>query len=75
MEEPDWHGWHTGYDAPGSPLWRRLRVVRAAISGVLDAGARTVVSLCAGQGRDLLETGGVQAVEVRGHLQDLRDGH
>ncbi|MFI6290683.1 class I SAM-dependent methyltransferase [Nonomuraea sp. NPDC050790] len=54
MEEPDWHGWHTGYDAPGSPLWRRLRVVRAAISGVLDTGARSVVSLCAGQGRDLL---------------------
>ncbi|MFD9948425.1 SAM-dependent methyltransferase [Nonomuraea sp. NPDC059023] len=54
MEEPDWHGWHTGYDSPGSPLWRRLRVVRAAISGALDAGARTVVSLCAGQGRDLL---------------------
>ncbi|MEO3751485.1 bifunctional class I SAM-dependent methyltransferase/GNAT family N-acetyltransferase [Streptomyces sp. B6B3] len=54
----DWQGWHDHYDAPGSQLARRLRVVQERIGAVLDEappGPLRVISLCAGQGRDLLE--------------------
>ncbi len=53
----DWHTWHDGYDAPASNLARRLAVVQEQIRFALDSGAPgpvRVVSLCAGQGRDLL---------------------
>ncbi|MGC9665515.1 class I SAM-dependent methyltransferase family protein [Planosporangium sp. 12N6] len=54
----DWYGWHDGYDTPGSTLARRLAAVRARIAEALDTsppGPLRVVSLCAGQGRDLLD--------------------
>lgn len=54
----DWKTWHDGYDQPGSTLTRRLAVVREQIRLVLDAappGRVTVLSLCAGEGRDLLD--------------------
>lgn len=54
----DWHRWHGDYDVPGSFLARRLEVVQAQLRLALDAappGPLTVVSLCAGEGRDLLE--------------------
>ncbi|MET7338429.1 SAM-dependent methyltransferase [Nonomuraea sp. NPDC005650] len=54
MTDMDWAGWHDAYDVPGSPLERRLQVVRKWIGTALDAGAERVVSLCSGQGRDLL---------------------
>lgn len=53
----DWQEWHREYDRPGSPLHRRLQVVQALIADALDRvppGPIAVVSLCAGQGRDLL---------------------
>jgi putative methyltransferase len=53
----DWEAWHHDYDQPGSPLHRRLLVVQALIAEALErvpAGPISVVSLCAGQGRDLL---------------------
>jgi hypothetical protein len=53
----DWRSWHDEYDQPGSWMARRLLVVRQQIRAVLDrspAGPLRVVSLCAGQGRDLL---------------------
>ena len=60
-EEPaatDWQAWHTPYADPGSPLSRRLRVVQHHIADWLERrrGAPSrVVSLCAGDGRDLLQ--------------------
>jgi hypothetical protein len=54
----DWQKWHETYDDPGSSLARRLRVVQARIREALDGcppGRIRVISLCAGQGRDLLE--------------------
>ncbi|HZM80446.1 MAG TPA: class I SAM-dependent methyltransferase family protein [Candidatus Limnocylindrales bacterium] len=54
----DWRSWHDGYDDPGSALARRLRVVQHYIRAALDQappGPVNVVSVCAGQGRDLLE--------------------
>jgi hypothetical protein len=53
----DWREWHDEYDRPGSPLHRRLQVVQALIADALERvppGPIRVVSLCAGQGRDLL---------------------
>ena len=53
----DWRTWHDEYDLPGSWMARRLRVVQQRIRAVLDdspPGRLRVVSLCAGQGRDLL---------------------
>jgi len=53
----DWVAWHAGYDDPSSPLSARLRQVRAHLSGAIDdapAGPVQLVSLCAGQGHDVI---------------------
>ncbi|GAA1372434.1 class I SAM-dependent methyltransferase [Streptomyces beijiangensis] len=53
----DWQKWHDRYDDPSSWVARRLVAVDARIRAVLDSsppGPLRVVSLCAGQGRDLL---------------------
>jgi hypothetical protein len=53
----DWYAWHDGYDQPGSALAQRLACVREQIRGALDTappGALRAISLCAGQGRDLI---------------------
>ena len=52
----DWVQWHDGYDI-WPPLQARLRAVREHISNALLAcpvGSIQVVSLCAGDGRDLI---------------------
>jgi hypothetical protein len=62
----DWRAWHDGYDVPGSLLARRLAAVQERIRVVLDScppGPLRAVSICAGQGRDLL---GVLATHPRG---------
>jgi hypothetical protein len=62
----DWVAWHTAYDDPASPLSTRLRVVRGHLSDALDAappGPVRLVSLCAGQGHDVL---GVLPAHPRG---------
>lgn len=54
----DYHGWHDDYGRPGSPLQRRLEVVIQLLGQALDHlpdGPVRVVSMCAGQGADLLE--------------------
>ena len=53
----DWQSWHDDYDRPDSLLARRLRTVQEQIRAALDEsppGPLRAVSLCAGQGRDLL---------------------
>jgi hypothetical protein len=55
-EAVDWQRWHEAYDEDSS-LARRLVVVQGRIRELLDRaqpGPIRVVSLCAGQGRDLL---------------------
>jgi Methyltransferase domain len=55
--ERDWVDWHQLYDVPGSMLARRLATVQDRISDALDAarpGPLRAISVCAGQGRDLL---------------------
>jgi hypothetical protein len=53
----DWVDWHAPYDDPGSPLSRRLDIVRHHIARALDETAPRAVrllSICAGDGRDVL---------------------
>ncbi len=57
MTERDWYEWHERYDEAGSLLARRLAVVRERVRHALDdapAGPVRVLSLVAGQGRDLI---------------------
>lgn len=71
----DWRAWHDRYDSD-SRLRTRLDIVQRRIRDALDAappGAVRVISLCSGQGRDLL---GVlddhpRAPDVRGRLVEL----
>jgi Putative methyltransferase len=53
----DYLAWHDDYDHPGSSLHLRLLVVRDLIAAALDEappGQVRFVSMCAGQGRDVL---------------------
>lgn len=54
----DWVAWHSPYSDPNSALSRRLAIVQTQIrSRLLEAQEAPiqVISLCAGQGRDLLD--------------------
>jgi hypothetical protein len=71
-----WQEWHRAYDDTDSPLARRLAIVQRCIADALDAtppGRVRVISMCAGEGRDLL---GVlarhpRANDVSGRLVEL----
>jgi ubiquinone/menaquinone biosynthesis C-methylase UbiE len=61
-EEPShWEKWHAPYEDPASNLSLRLRTVQAMLRQGLDAvppghaGPIRIVSLCAGQGRDVID--------------------
>ena len=57
MGATDWHEWHRSYDDPASSLSQRLVVVGRRIGDALDllgAGCERILSLCAGDGRDVL---------------------
>jgi hypothetical protein len=53
----DYVAWHGAYDDPESGLSWRLRTVQAYIRQALDGhpGAMRVLSVCSGDGRDVLE--------------------
>ncbi|MGF7239227.1 MAG: class I SAM-dependent methyltransferase family protein [Frankia sp.] len=53
----DWVDWHAPYDDPSSSLARRLVLVQAGIAEAIASappGPVRMISVCAGQGRDLL---------------------
>jgi hypothetical protein len=52
----DYLAWHKQYDDPGSSLSRRLALVQEVLRAELDArpGPVRVLSVCAGDGRDIL---------------------
>jgi Putative methyltransferase len=53
----DWVAWHEAYDDPSSSLSMRLRCVQSHLIdaiGQAPAGSVSLVSLCAGQGRDVI---------------------
>jgi hypothetical protein len=58
MSLTDWGAWHADYADPESALSERLRVIQGLIDGWLDSTTPrhvSVVSACAGEGRDLLQ--------------------
>lgn len=72
----DYVAWHSDYDDPHSTLSWRLSLVRAAIDTALDGvtGSVRLISLCAGDGRDVLgvlsrraDAGRVQATLLELH--------
>jgi hypothetical protein len=72
----DWLEWHRPYDVPGSSLAVRLGLVQGHIARALDvapAAEIRIVSMCAGQGRDVI--GAVRAhprrPDVRARLVEL----
>ncbi|AVT39285.1 class I SAM-dependent methyltransferase family protein [Plantactinospora sp. BB1] len=72
----DWHDWHRDYADPDSALSRRLDTVQARIREFLDTAAPgpvRAISVCAGQGRDLLDVlaGHPRRAEVTARLVEL----
>ena len=72
----DWLDWHAHYDTPGSGMADRLTEVRRQITDLLDRarpGPIRVLSICAGQGRDLLGAlaGHPRAGDVQARLVEL----
>jgi hypothetical protein len=57
VSERDWFDWHNPYDDPDSGLSRRLSWVQEQVRAVLNGappGPLRAISLCAGQGRDII---------------------
>src|SRR5690242_397379 len=52
----DYEEWHREYDDPGSSLAWRLGVVQRHIAAAIDrhAGRTRILSVCSGDGRDVL---------------------
>jgi len=76
----DWKSWHDKYDRPDSGMARRLQVVQSRIRTFLDEsppGPLRAISLCAGQGWDLLEVLAVhpRRADVRARLVELDEGN
>ena len=69
----DWHAWYAEYDDPESSLSRRLAVVRNELAGVLAARTEpvTLLSLCAGDGRDTLPVLAAAGTQVSAVLVEL----
>jgi hypothetical protein len=72
----DWVAWHDAYDVPGSPLSQRLAAVQGWIRVALDqapSGPLRAISMCAGQGRDLIGVLGAhpRRSEVSARLVEL----
>ena len=76
MVRRDWVEWHRDYDDPGSLLSRRGELVQGHLRAELErapAGNVRLISLCAGQGRDVIGvlTGHPRRGDVRARLVEL----
>jgi hypothetical protein len=79
-QDVDWAAWHDSYDRAETPLARRLAVVQAQVAAALDRapdGPLRAISICAGQGHDLI---GVlarhpRAKDVAARLVELDGGN
>jgi hypothetical protein len=70
-EPRNWNEWHRAYDEPDSRLSKRLRIVQERLREAIDerSGPIRLISMCAGQGRDVI---GVLAEHARqGEVQAL----
>lgn len=77
--ETHWVHWHRAYENPDSPLSARLRLVQAALRAALDRqapGPIRLISMCAGQGRDVTDVvaAHARAGDVQALLVELDPG-
>lgn len=75
----DWTRWHGPYEDPHSPLSQRLAAVQQQVRAGLDragSGPIRLLSLCAGEGRDILPVLAThrRGAEVTGRLVELDPG-
>jgi hypothetical protein len=75
-EMAHWVRWHGAYEDAASPLSARLALVQAGVRAVLDGhppGPIRIVSMCAGQGRDVIDVvaGHPRQADVRARLVEL----
>ncbi len=73
MTSRDWVEWHRQYDDPSSAMSQRLALVQNHLTEALDdapPGVLRVVSMCAGEGRDIIPVLGrhPRAHDVRARL-------
>ena len=69
----DWVAWHADYDSD-TPLARRLAIVQQQVERAISARAGSqirVLSLCAGEGRDLIAPLSAAGADVQGLLVEL----
>jgi Putative methyltransferase len=76
VAQRDWVEWHRDYDDPGSLLSRRGELVQGHLRAELDhaaAGDIRLISLCAGQGRDVIDVlaDHLRRDDVRARLVEL----
>lgn len=76
----DYVAWHDSYDRPGSRLHLRLLVAQDLIARALDemeAGPRRVISMCAGQGRDVITVASRhrRGADLSGRLVELDEAN
>jgi hypothetical protein len=76
VDAAHWVRWHRAYEDPDSALSMRLRLVQDGVREVLDRhppGPIRIVSICAGQGRDVIDVvaGHPRQVDVRARLVEL----
>ncbi len=74
--ESHWVRWHRSYEVEGSSLRVRLAIVQRLLADAIDAsppGPVRILSLCAGQGRDVIEvaTGHPRRDDLRVRLVEL----
>jgi Putative methyltransferase len=74
-----WVRWHRAYEDPDSALSARLRAVQTAVRAALDRqppGPIRIVSICAGQGRDVIDVvaGHPRRADVRARLVEIDPG-
>jgi hypothetical protein len=75
-EGQHWVRWHRAYEDTDSPLSARLRLVQSGVRAVLDdhpPGPIRIVSICAGQGRDVIDVVAdhPRRADVRARLVEL----
>src|SRR5580704_16316325 len=76
MAQHNWVEWHRDYDDPGSLLSRRGELVQGHLRAEIErapAGDVRLISLCAGQGRDVIGvlSGHPRRDDVRARLIEL----
>jgi SAM-dependent methyltransferase len=74
--EAHWVRWHRAYEDPGSALSARLRAVQTGVREALDhlpPGPIRIVSICVGQGRDVIDVvaGHARRADVHARLVEL----